>query len=164
MSKNSSLRTVVDRDENLHSMRAELQTVVSDLNKLLDTDTTSLTETRKEVSEWDTRWDKCRLYLEQDDLSVSAMETVADLQIIALRNLEAAREIESDIAKRINTIREQIFEAEASIKKLNSMEAHQMLLSAHRMDSPGAYQDVEEFRAIRQKIATVKGFISLREK
>lgn len=164
MSNKSFAGTVVERDKNLIAMRSELQTVVADLKKLVSADTASLTEVRQEITAWDIRWDKCRLYLEQDELSVSTMATVADLQIIALRNLEAAQETETETLKRLDTIRKQIDEAENSIKKLNSMEAYQMLRSAHTKGVNGHDQDAEEFRVIRQKIATVKGFISLREK
>lgn len=155
---------VVRRDENLHSMRSELENAVAELSTLLQKDNSSLQEINDEIRQWDSRWDKCRIYLEQDGLSVSTMEAIADLQIIALRNLESAQELNKETVERRDSIKKQISEAEASIKKLNSMEAHQMLLTAHRMDSPAAYQESEEFRAIRQKIATVKGFISLREK
>lgn len=154
---------VVRRDENLHSMRSELQAAVSELTSLLEKDDFALQEVNDEIIQWDSRWDKCRLYLEQDELSVSTMEAISNLQIIALRNLESAQELQKETVAHRNSIKNQISEAEVSIKKLNSIEAHQMLLTAHRMDSPGTYEELAEFRAIRQKIATVQGFISLRE-
>lgn len=155
---------VVPYDANLNKMRADLQASLDNLKELSFAEEMSIKEFTDEIKLWDARWDKCRLYLEQEHLSVETMENISELQIIALRNLETAQESLQEAQERKVALDKQSQEASLSLSKLNSMEARQALLTTGPNGRIKSYEDTEEYRSIRKTLATVQGFISLRDK
>lgn len=162
--KISDNNTVLPYDSNLNAMRTELDAAIKSLSILAAEEAETIRTLQSEITAWDGRWDKCRLYLEQDDLSGSSIENISELQIIALHNIESAQELLTEAKDRKTAFDNQHKEALLSLSKLNSMEARQALLSASPTGKTKSYIDSEEYRAIRTTIATVQGFISLRSK